>query len=654
MTARVNQEKREFFRADIEGLRAIAVLAVLIFHLDESWLPGGFVGVDVFFVISGFIITHQLLVLNDKGTFSVFAFWVRRIRRLYPAMLSVIALTLIVGFWVLPPTEYTETAESGLAAIVMGANIYFADRVGYFAPIAANRELLHLWSLSFEQQFYLLIPLLFLWRPKTRVITITLSVITAVSFVVAIFLVNMDQDRAFFLPFGRFWEIAIGALIAVWLRNKTPDILAPSLLTALALSILGFSFFWVSADKGYPDYQALLPILATAALIVIGTRKNKVQTLLTNPFMQWHGRTSYTLYLVHWPVIILFEKAYSQASSPVRLTVVLALTYSLTILIHKFIEMPMRYRQNETSGSPIKFAILFFLTLILSTVLVFDKGALWRLSPEAKIAHEYKQHEAPPINLPPCIKPADIEMPTGKGLCQYQTGKEGKSFVLLGDSHMGMMAPHAAEVLLKSGYQTGFVMYQPPGCPSLTGVTLLGKRKTRHCGEVMDGIVNIILHEIKPDRLFLINRWASFGSNVKAPYGGDYPVKLVQTHDKSKLVQFSEALTNTVDTFSSIPISIVASVPEQSFSVPNTMTRNLMLGDSIQPLALEAFHQRQSIVFAALKKIEKQVTILYPHKTLCPDKTCAYTENKLPLYYDDNHLTHTGALKLQEMFMHGK
>ena len=298
MATGINQEKREFFRADIEGLRAIAVLAVLFFHLDENWLPGGFIGVDVFFIISGFIITHQLLVLNDKGTFSVLTFWVRRIRRLYPAMLSVIAFTLIVGFWILPPTEYLETAESGLAAIAMGANIYFADRVGYFAPIGANRELLHLWSLSFEQQFYLLIPLLFYWRPSTRTITITLSLITLASFLLAIFLVNLNQDRAFFLPFGRFWEIAIGALMAVWLRHKSPNIPLPSLITALALGILGFSFFWVSADKGYPDYQALLPTLATSLLIVVGSNKNKVQTLLTNPFMRWHGRTSYTLYLV--------------------------------------------------------------------------------------------------------------------------------------------------------------------------------------------------------------------------------------------------------------------------------------------------------------------------------------------------------------------
>lgn len=650
MDTGANQKKPRFFRADIEGLRAVAVLAVLVFHLNESWLPGGFVGVDVFFVISGFIITHQLLVLNEKKTFSVLSFWIRRFRRLYPAMLTVIVLTLVAGFWILPPNEYRETAESGLAAIAMGANIYFADRVGYFAPIAANRELLHLWSLSFEQQFYLLIPLLFFWRPSTRTITITLTLIVIVSFILAIFLVNMDQDRAFFLPFGRFWEIALGALIAVWLRYKTPRIPAPSLMSALALGVLLFSFCWVIADKGYPDYQALIPTLATAVLIVVGTHKNKAQTLLTNPFMRWHGRVSYTLYLVHWPVIILFDKAFSQTSEPIRLTAILIITYSLTILIHRFIEMPMRYRPAETGRSPIKFAVLFFLALAMGTALVLDKGSVWRLQKIAQMTFEYKKHEAPPVNVPNCIKPEEIKTQAVRRLCKYQTGKEGKIFILLGDSHMRMMAPQAVEVLLQTGYQSGFIMRSSPGCPILTGVTPLGKRKTRHCGEDMNEIVDLIHNKIKPDRLFLIGRWANFGSNIKAPYGGNHPAKMVQTHDKSKPVHFADALTQTVDTFSPIPVTIVASVPEQPFSVPSTMTRGLMLNAPIEPLSLETFHQRQSVVFKAFKKIEGRATILYPHETLCSDKTCAYAEGKLPLYYDDNHLTHTGALKLQSMF----
>ena len=654
MAAGINQDKQAFFRADIEGLRAIAVLAVLFFHLDESWLPGGFVGVDVFFVISGFIITHQLLALNDKGTFSVLTFWVRRIRRLYPAMLSVIALTLIVSFWVLPPTEYLETAESGLAAIAMGANIYFADRVGYFAPIGANRELLHLWSLSFEQQFYLLIPLLFYWRPSIRTITITLSLITLVSFILAIFLVNLNQDRAFFLPFGRFWEIAIGALIAVWLRNKSPKIPVPSLITALALLILGFSFFWVNAEKGYPDFQALLPTLATALLIVVGSNMNQVQTLLTNPFMRWHGRTSYTLYLVHWPVIILFDKAIPQTSQPIRLSAILIITYSLTLFIHKFIEMPMRHRPAEAGKSPIKFAALFFLTFAMSSALVLDKGALWRLPKSAQMTFEYKKHEAPPVNIPRCIKSEEIKTTAVKKLCEYRTGKEGKTFLLLGDSHMGMMAPQAVEVLLQTGYQSGFVMRPSAGCPILTGVSPLGKRKTRRCGEDMNEIVDIIHNKIKPDRLFLIGRWANFGSILKAPYGGDLPAKMVLTHDKSKPIQFAEALEQTVKTFSSIPLTIVASVPEQAFSVPSTMTRSVMLNTPIKPMRSETFHQRQSVVLDAFKKVEGRVTVLYPHKFLCSDNTCAYAENNLPLYYDDNHLTHTGALKLQSMFRGAK
>ena len=314
----------------------------------------------------------------------------------------------------------------------------------------------------------------------------------------------------------------------------------------------------------------------------------------------------------------------------------------------------MRYRLAETGKSPIKFAALFFLTLAMSTALVLDKGSLWRLPKVAQMTFEYKKHEAPPINLPLCIKPEGIETTAVKKLCEYRTGKEGKTFLLLGDSHMGMMAPHTVEVLLQAGYQSGFVMRPSAGCPILTGVSPLGKRKTRRCGEDMNKIVDIIHNKIKPDRLFLISRWANFGSNLKAPYGGDFPAKMVLTHDKSKPIQFAEALEQTVKTFSSIPVTIVASVPEQAFSVPSTMTRSFMLNTPINPMELETFLQRQSVVLDAFKNVEGRVIVLYPHKSLCSDNACAYAENNLPLYYDDNHLTHTGALKLQSMFRDAK
>lgn len=642
------------FRADIEGLRAVAVIAVLIFHLNKEWLPGGFVGVDVFFVISGFIITRQLLDLQVKGTFSLISFWARRFRRLYPAMLSVILLTLIASFFVLPPTVYLETAESGLAAILMGANIYFSDRVGYFAPVAANRELLHLWSLSFEQQFYLLAPLLFIWRPTIRTTTIVFSTIAIVSFALAIYLVHTDPDRAFYLPFGRFWEIALGALIAVWLRTKPPQIKAPTALSLISLSLLIFSFLWIKAKNGFPDFQALIPTLATAALIVVGATENKTQLLLTNPIMRWHGRVSYTLYLVHWPVIVLFDKVSAQLSLPFRLMLVLAITYALTIFIHRFIETPMRYRQSESRTTLIKFATLSSLAIAACGLVVLDKGSVWRLPDQAKKVHAYRQYEAPSSKVPTCLSPDHIKMPPRSGLCQYQAKKVGKSFLLLGDSHMGMMAPQAAEALFDAGYQSGFTIHPAPSCPILTGVIPLGKAQNRQCDEAMAKIADIIVNQIKPDRLFLISRWANFGSHTKAPHAGDHSIALIASQDKTTSVPFLKALEQTIDTFSSIPITIVASVPEQAVSIPNAMIRGILLDTPIDAMSLDQFFERQSVVFDALKSIENRVDILYPHDIFCSDTKCSYAANNIPLYYDDNHLTHTGALKLQPMFRNAK
>ena len=642
------------FRPDIEGLRAIAVFGVLIFHLDASWLPGGFTGVDIFYVISGFIITRQLLSQNNKGSFSIVSFWIRRIRRLYPAMLSVIVLTLIAGFWLVTPEAYQETAESGLAAIFMGANIFFADRVGYFAPNAGTRELLHLWSLSFEQQFYLIISLLFFFKPNKRVVLSVLVIVTIASFIACLILLETKPDKAFYLPFGRFWEVAIGGLMAVWLERKplkAPENfkLAITATAYFSLFMLLMSFVFIRAELGFPGIQTLVPVIATSALILIGSPTPALNFLLTNKVTRWHGRISYTLYLVHWPVIVLMKKADPDISNTFQLLMTITIIYALTITIHYLIEMPLRISRQRPKPNRPQFATLCAITLVAIGYVVIDKGSNWRLPERAAKINDYYTNPPKTGADQACVSVTEFLLPERANLCRFGEAKSGESFLLIGDSHMGVMSQVISSEALKKEFNQGFRLSLPPSCPLLIGVSPVGRLKVKKCASALNDIAKVI-RKIAPQRIYLVSRWANFGSNIAAPGDNGKPIKLVEIDDVDTIVPFSKALARTLRALEPAKITIVGPIPEQPFHVPNTMIRSAMLSKNKMPMSLGLFQERQSIILDAFAKLGTKIEVVYPHKILCSKQGCNYAQGDLPLYYDDDHLTQHGAELLRPLF----
>ena len=641
------------FRADIEGLRAIAVFGVLIFHLNSSWLPGGFIGVDVFYVISGFIITRQLLAQNAKGTFSFITFWIRRIKRLYPAMLSVILLTLIAGFWLITPAAYQETAESGLAAIFMSANIYFADRVGYFAPIAGTRELLHLWSLSFEQQFYLMISLLFFLKPSKKVILYTLTLVSICSFIACLILLEIKPDKTFYFPFGRFWEVAIGGLMAMLLWQK-PLVIPKKYKTVAAIGayfslfILFLSFYLIRAEAGFPGPQTLAPVLSTAVLILLGSPTPALNFFLTNKVTRWHGRVSYTLYLVHWPVIVLMAKANPDVSPTAHLILSLAIIYAFTIAIHYLIEMPLRVTRNRPQSNTLQFASLFAATLAIVSYIYIDRGSDWRLTGRAASIyhHDINLRKKPGLA---CTPTKEYAIPRKSHLCHFGTPQTDNNFLIIGDSHMGMLAPTISSALLEQRFKGGLSLSLPPNCPLLVGVAPVGKHKTKICNQALDEITEVI-KKIAPDHIYLVARWANFGSNLPAPGDNGKAIRLVEPADSNKTVSFTIAFQRTLNAFKPSKITVVGPVPEQSFDVPSTMIRSAMLNKTITPMPRNLFDQRQSIILETFRQLDKEINVIYPHEVLCDADICNYNQDLFPLYYDDDHLTTTGAELLRPLF----
>jgi peptidoglycan/LPS O-acetylase OafA/YrhL len=330
-----------FYRPDIDGLRAVAVLSVVAYHVAPVVMPSGFLGVDVFFVISGFLITSLVRAELEAGTFSFLNFYGRRIRRIYPALLIVLLATLIGGTWLMLPEAYYLLGQSALWAATGLSNFYFLSQVDYFAPSANSLPLLHTWSLGVEEQFYLLWPLLMAtclpvlarlsaprwWLPL---------LITIASFVAAVVYMQISPDFAFYSPITRAWELGLGATLAFAPNLARPRV---SLITAAG----GLLLILVAVFGLLPAGAVALSAACLGAGLIVWPRQIPAPILRAHP-LRFVGLISYSLYLWHWPLLVLLTEYYLLGE---RVTVLAAVGYFaalavLSVLTWAFIEQPAR------------------------------------------------------------------------------------------------------------------------------------------------------------------------------------------------------------------------------------------------------------------------------------------------------------------------
>jgi peptidoglycan/LPS O-acetylase OafA/YrhL len=340
------------YRSEIDGLRAISVLLIIFFHLDILSFSGGFVGVDIFFVISGFLITRAIVGGLDNGTFSFRQFYGRRIARIVPALLVTVLFSLLAGVLLFSPQALVHLSQQGLSALFSVSNIFFWIESNYWAPKARGFLLLHTWSLGVEEQFYLVYPLLLFafYRFSARKGALFfLWLLLAGGLAANSLVLNADRTAAFYLAPLRFYEFALGglgsSLAGLAFRGRLAGML-PSLGSLAGLVLIFYSAVTFGFFTPFPGVNALLPTVG--ALLVILAGGSAVATwLLANPVMSWLGKTSYSLYLVHWPLIVLYRNFFGSLLSLVDQLILLVLTLIFATVLNRGVEQRFRLSSGD-------------------------------------------------------------------------------------------------------------------------------------------------------------------------------------------------------------------------------------------------------------------------------------------------------------------
>jgi peptidoglycan/LPS O-acetylase OafA/YrhL len=389
---RGHQNETGAYRPDIDGLRAVSILLVVGYHAQPWLVPGGFIGVDIFFVISGFLITRIILSQVEANTFSFLEFYSRRIRRIFPALIVVLAVTYLIGWFVLLPDGFSMLGKSMAAGVAFVSNLFQLGQVGYFAADAAENPLLHLWSLGIEEQFYIFWPpaLLLMFGSKRR--RTWMAAIAAASFGVSLMIFFGYKDSSFYSPIPRAWELLAGGIVANDYTNapeseKRRFAQLENLGAMLGVAAISFAAITLNRESSFPGLYALLPV-AGAVLIIRSPNSLVNRTFLSNPQMVLIGLISYPLYLWHWPLLSYLGIVRNGAPNVVEIWVTVLVAIVLSWLTFRFVEMPLR---REKNAAP-KLAFGLATVGMAGIVTVIAAGFGFRFSPEIRDIAQLASH----------------------------------------------------------------------------------------------------------------------------------------------------------------------------------------------------------------------------------------------------------------------
>ncbi len=639
------------YRPDIDGLRAIAVGIVVLFHARLGLFPGGYTGVDVFFVISGFLISSIIWRELKADKFTIAGFYERRIRRIFPALAFIMLVTLVIGAFLFAPQDYFTLGRSARATAAFYSNFFFNSQFGYFMPGAETQPLLHTWSLAVEEQFYLVAPffLILLSRLQSGYRILLFLSLFAASLAVSSIGALQESKGAFYLPHSRAFELMMGmalviGLAPVW-RNDT---FREAAAVAGFAMILAAALFYTDVTP-FPGLAALMPCLGTALLIsTAAERPTFVSRALSAAPVVMVGKISYSLYLWHWPLFVFAEYQYG-ARLPVAYSLgLIALAVGLSFLTYWFVEQPARRRTPAISRRTVIGAGLGVMAVVavLSHGVIETRGWPQRLGPEVAAFAQAVQNAKV---LPPC-RDKDEESASAAGCTLGVKSDAPAAFLFWGDSHGVALSAEIDNVARAKGLKGDVAVVG--GCGPFLIEAVTNELYLREKCRMMSKRVGEMLESGAFRHVVIATRWAYYAEG-DAYDAGRGEANRYSTGDVARnRALFEETLRGTVERIVATgrTVTIVGPIPELKGHLPNAMMLALMRGEARDfSLPYAVFAARNAAVLKTLAALDALagVRVVYPHETLCDGTSCRTNADGKPFYYDDDHLGRFGTKAIE-------
>ncbi|WP_162256397.1 acyltransferase family protein [Sphingomonas sp. Root710] len=658
------------YRKDIEGLRALAVLSIILFHFGESTFAGGYVGVDIFYVISGFLIGKSVIAGVTEGRFSLRDFLVRRLRRLYPAQVAMFAVCTPAAMILLLPEHLVAYARSLAAAALYASNMQFLREAGYFDSWAFTKPLLHTWSLGVEAQFYVAFPLLILLLSRLgggrKLMIGIVAALGLLSLVAAEAVLRTSPVAAFYLFPLRAWELFVGVVIGVveapyrlltrrWLREA---------MTAVGLSLIIAPMFLFGSKTAFPGLHAIPPVLGAALIIGAGSAGHSlIGDILSRQPFTGVGLISYSLYLWHWPIIV-FLTYYAAGDLPGSWRLAgLAMTLMAALLSYHFVERPFRKRRSSDARTVAWALVLCLIFVVAGAGLRLSHGFPQRYGREQQVlanaASDFWQRRGECFGQ-------DNQRLAGVAYCRLGDPAAKPDFLIWGDSHARAFRD-GIDLAAREAGRSGLLVTEA-GCPPLIGVRKVASAQSRVEDDAcFTNNVRLMLalgqdHALRD--VVLIGRWAFYATGHGIGSDSDNAVRLTwaDRRDGPPAELFEFGLTRSVEMLrgQGRRVFILEQLPEfADFSAYRLAVRVILRGEAtdaaIGAIGLAdrpAVERRQAAAQRTLAKLAANgdAIILPSHGRFCGPARCSAVQDGHPLLFDHDHVTVDGSYRLRGLF----
>ncbi|MCP2121422.1 acyltransferase family protein [Enterobacter mori] len=622
------------YRTEIDGLRAIAVLAVIIFHAFPSALPGGFVGVDIFFVISGFLITSIIIRELENNNFSIIQFYERRARRILPALIFMMLIISPFAFiWILP-SDFDNFLKSIIAVLTFTSNFLFANESGYFAPNVDLKPLLHTWTLAVEEQYYIFFPLILcvFWKFGKKTSLFIIIMISALSLTLAQIGSITSPTNTFYLLHTRAWELLVGSMCAFYFTGKKiPAIEKHSAIisfTGLLLIIASISL--LNKDYPYPSFYTLMPTIGAALILLFATRQNLVGKLLSFKVFSMLGLISYSAYLWHQPIFSLARNRDISEPGITTMSILILLTLALSFFSWKYIETPFRKKEKFSRKSIFAYSGIFSFAIMIcaSSLLFINKN--YDITGKKELQNFLNYRLRGNLGLD---KACEKTFTLAKE-CRTNNAPE---IVLWGDSYAMQMA----KAITSSNIDVKLIQFTISQCSPVLGYSSAGTVfGAKNCIDANNKVFEFIKNTNSVKTVVLSSPFIQLGRDYVAVNSDDHTVK----------INYHQSLNNLKQTIKKIDrlgkkVVIISPTPESGYDIGQCLKKSILIGrnPSICNFKYPVQDEESERIIKALGSLQYIAKVIMMDSLICQNGEClAYEDNKM-LYRDKGHLSYEGS-----------